>query len=159
MERFYETLVEYPDIINNKCCDILFGEYLRRLNNKYVFGRLELNLYNYRIHGNENSITGFIQSNRDAYLRNVPHPLLGEPSLPDYILDFNDCLYKNMDIYLHDIFLRTIVGSDIDSIIKSEFPIDHDLMDFVDECHYKKINDLYHYLRFVCNMIYDQKLL
>jgi hypothetical protein len=159
MERFYETLVEYPDIINNKCCDILFGEYMRRMNNNYIFGRLNMKLYNYRITENQESVTGFIQSNRHAYNRNVPHPLIGEPSLPDYILDFNECLYKNIDVYLHDVFLKTIVGCDIDSIIKSEFPIDHDLMDFVDECHLNKIKELYNYLRMVCNMIYDQKLL
>jgi len=158
VERFYNTISEYSEIINNKCCDIFFGEYLRRLDTNYIFGRLNMKLYNYRVVENKESITGIIQSRQGIYTRNNPHPCIGDPSLPDYILDFNDYLYKNIDVYLHDVFLRTIVGCDIEYIIKSEFPVDHDLIHFVDECHYKKIKELYDYLCMVCNLLYDQKI-
>lgn len=158
MERFYQILIDYPDIINNKCCDILFGEYMRRLSEKYIFGRLEMNLYNYRVTENQESITGVIQSRQGIYTRNKPHPPLGDPSLPDYILDWNEYLYKNIDVYLHDVFLRTIVGCKLDYIIKAEFPADHDLIKFIDDCHLNKIETLHNYLIMVCNLLYDQPI-
>lgn len=158
MERFYNSLKDHPDIIDNKCCDVLFGEFLRRLGLNYFFGRLDMRLYNYRVTENQDSITGVIQARQSIYTKKEQHPPLGSPELTDYILDWNDYLYQNLDVYLHDVFLRSIVGCDMEYILKSEFLVDYDLIPFIDDCHTKKMRELHEHLRKVCNNMYDIKM-
>jgi hypothetical protein len=155
IERFYESIREHPDIIDHKCCDVLFGEFMRRLGINYFFGRLDMRLYNYRVTENQDSVTGVIQSKQGVYTRQSQHPPLGDPTLPDYILDWNDYLYEHLDVYLHDVFLRTIVGCKMDYILQAEFRTDYDLLPYVDDCHTKKMRDFHEYLKEVCNKLYD----
>lgn len=159
LERFYDRIKDYPDIIDNKCCDILFGEYMRRLNKDFVFARLNMKLYNYRVEENQDSITGVIQSKQGFYTRNNEHPPIGDPRLPEYILDWNDYLYKHLDAYLHDVFLRTIVGCNMEYILQSEFRKDYELLSFIDECHVNKMREKHEYWRMVCSKLYDVPLL
>jgi Glycosyl transferase family 2 len=158
LERFYDTLDGYDDIIDNKCCDVLFGEYMRRLSLSYFFARLDMRLYNYRVVENKDSVTGVIQSKQGLYSVKEPHPPLGDPRLPEYILDWNDYLYDNLDVYMHDIFLRSIVGCDIDYIFKAEFMANYDLLEYIDECHIDKMKEYYEYLRTASNLLYDFKI-
>lgn len=158
MDRFYNTLAPHQDVIDNKCCDVLFGEYMRRLSDRHVFGRMNTRLYNYRVTENQDSVTGTIQARQQIYTRNNPHPPLGDPRLPDYILDWNDYLHENLGVYLHDVFLRTLVGCEINYILQAEFRLDADLLQYVDECHLKKIYELHHYLRGICAKLYDAPL-
>ena len=157
IERFYDRIKEYPDIIDNKCCDILFGEYLRRLGTNFIFARLDMRLYNYRVEENQDSITGVIQSKQGFYTRFKQHPSIGDPQLPDYILDWNDYLYEHLDAYLHDVFLRTVVGCNIEYILQSEFRNDYELLQYVDECHVDKMRTFHEYLRGICGKLYDIK--
>jgi hypothetical protein len=158
MNCFYDRIKEYPDIIDNKCCDILFGEFLRRLGEKNIFARLDMKLYNYRIEENEDSITGVIKSKQGFYTRYNQHPPLGDPELPEYILDWNDYLYEHLEAYLHDVFLRTVVGCNMETILKAEFRKDYEILEFVDECHVEKMKILHEYLRSVCYNLYDIKI-
>ena len=158
MDRFYAAIMDHPDIIDNKCCDVLFGEYLRRLSPDHFFGRLDMRLYQYRITENQDSVTGVIQARQSIYTKNEAHPPLGDPRLPDYILNWNDYLYENLDVYLHDVFLRTIVGCDMDYILRMEFRNDYDLLPYVDECHADKMREKHEYWRSVCAKLYDVKL-
>jgi len=157
IERFYDRIREYPDIIDNKCCDILFGEYLRRLGTNFIFARLDMRLYNYRVEENQDSITGVIQSKQGFYTRFKQHPPIGDPQLPDYILDWNDYLYEHLDAYLHDVFLRTVVGCNMEYILQSEFRNDYELLQYVDECHVEKMRKFHEYLRGICGKLYDIK--
>ena len=158
MDRFYDRIREFPDIIDNKCCDILFGEYLRRSGQNIIFARLDMRLYNYRVDENQDSITGVIQSKQGFYTRFKKHPPIGDPKLPEYILDWNDYLYEHLDAYLHDVFLRTVVGCNMEYILQSEFRNDYELLQFVDECHVEKMRTFHEYLREVCGKLYDIKL-
>jgi hypothetical protein len=158
LDRFYSCIKEYPDIIDNKCCDILFGEYMRRLGQGFFFARLDSRLYNYRVEENQDSITGVIQSKQNFYTRSKQHPPLGDPQLPEYILDWNDYLYEHLDAYLHDVFLRTIVGCNIEYILQAEFRNDYELLKYVDDCHIEKIRNKYEYWREVCGKLYDIKI-
>jgi len=158
MDRFYAAIMDHPDIIDNKCCDVLFGEYLRRLSQEHFFGRLDMRLYQYRVTENQDSVTGVIQARQSIYTKNEPHPPIGDPKLPEYILDWNDYLYENLDVYLHDVFLRTIVGCDMDYILRMEFRNDYDLLPYVDECHADKMQEKHEYWRSVCAKLYDVKL-
>jgi hypothetical protein len=155
MNTFYNRLNEYPDIIDNKCCDVLFAEYLRRLNTDYLFCRLDEKLYNYRIEDNSDSITGFIKENQHKYARLNDPPSIVDPTFADYVVDWNECLYENMEVYIHDVFLRTIVGCDLEYILKAEFRADYVLLPFVDECHTEKIKNTHEYLRNACNKLFD----
>ena len=152
---FYERLLDYPDIIDNKCCDVVFAEYLRRSGPDYLFCRIEDQLYKYRVDDNTDSITGFIKGNQQRYTRFNQKPSITDINFADYVVDWNECLYDNMDIYLHDIFLRTIVGCDIDYILKAEFRGDSELFDFVDSCHLEKIMKKHKYWRGVCDKLFD----
>jgi len=160
MERFYNVLTNggHDDVIDNKCCDVLFGEYMRRLGENYFFARLDMRLYNYRITENQDSITGVIQSKQGYYTKKDPHPPLGDPRLPEYILDWNDYLHENLDVYMHDVFLRTIVGCELDYILRAEFMTNYDLLEYVDDCHKDKIKEFHLYLRTVCSKLYDIKI-
>lgn len=155
IERFYDSLKDHQDIIDHKCCDVLFGEYMRRLGPNYFFGRLDMRLYNYRVNENQDSVTGIIQSKQGFYTRKTQHPPIGDTSLPDYILDWNDYLHENLDVYLHDVFLRTLVGCEMQYILQAEFRSDYDLIPYVDECHSNKMRELHDYLRTVCAKLYD----
>jgi len=155
MTRFYGIINEYPDVVDNKCCDVLFGEYMRRLGPNYFFGRLDMRLYNYRVTENQDSVTGVIKARQSIYTKNDAHPPLGDPHLPDYILDWNDYLYANLDVYLHDVFLRTIVGCDLDYILRAEFRTDYDLLPYVDGCHLTRIRELHEYLKMICGKLFD----
>ena len=136
----------------------MFGEFIRRLGVGYFFGRLDMRLYNYRVTENQDSITGVIQSRQSLYTKKQQHPPLGSEELTDYIIDWNEYLYKHMEVYLHDVFLRSIVGCDMEYILKSEFLVDYDLIPYIDECHVKKMRDFHEYLRGICNQMFDIKL-
>jgi len=155
MERFYHSIRDHPDIIDHKCCDVLFGEFMRRLGLNYFFARLDMRLYNYRVTENQDSVTGVIQAKQGVYTRQTQHPPLGDPQLPDYILDWNDYLYANLEVYMHDVFLRTLVGCKMEYILQAEFRTDYDLLPYVDKCHTQKMRDFHDYLRGVCAKLYD----
>jgi glycosyltransferase involved in cell wall biosynthesis len=157
-QRFYERLLENPDIINNKCCDVMFAEYLRRSGPEYIFYRLEEVLYYYRVEDNMDSITGHIRGSKKKYTRSTDAPSITDVNFSDYVVDWNDCLYENMDVYLHDVFLRTIVGSDLEYILKSEFRADYELLPFVDSCHVERIKKEHEYWLGICNKLYDIRL-
>jgi len=155
IKTFYNRLVNYPDIIDNKCCDVLFAEYLRRIENDYLYCRLEEKLYNYRVDDNSESITGFIKENQHKYTRLNNPPSIMDPAFSDYVVDWNECLYENMDVYIHDVFLRTIVGCELDYILRAEFRADYELLPFVDNCHVIKIKEKHEYWRGICNNLFD----
>jgi hypothetical protein len=153
---FYTKLSNYPDIINDKCCDVLFGEYLRRSGPNKLFIRINEKYYNYRVENNSDSVTGFIMSNQKKYnqLQQAP-PREHVQEWADYVIYWNDYLKEHMDIYIHDTYLRTLVGCDLDYILRAEFMANYSLIDFVDACHVQKIADYHHRLRTVCNELYD----
>jgi len=153
--KFYDKLIDYPDIIDNKCCDVLFAEYLRRASPEHLYCQLNEKLYNYRIEQNSDSITGYIKGNQQRYTRFNQQPPITDINFADYVVDWNECLYENMEVYLHDIFLRTIVGCDLDYILRAEFRSDSELFGFVDSCHLEKIKTNHEYWRSVCNKLFD----
>jgi hypothetical protein len=153
--KFYEKLIDYPDIIDNKCCDVLFAEYLRRSSPDHLYCQLKENLYNYRVEENSDSITGYIKGNQQKYTRFNQSPGITDINFADYVVDWNECLYENMEVYLHDIFLRTIVGCDLDYILKAEFRSDSELFGFVDSCHLEKIKKNHQYWRGACDKLFD----
>jgi hypothetical protein len=153
--RFLTKIEPFPDVLDNKCCDVLFAEYLRRSNQNLLFLRLEDPCYNYRVDDNNDSITGFIKTNQHHYsVRSIPPPE-GDPSWPDYVLDWNDYLYENMHVFLHDVYLRTIVGCNLEFILEQEFRANVPLLPYVDESHYTKIKALHERVQMACNFIYD----
>jgi len=153
--KFYEKLVDYQDIIDNKCCDVLFAEYLRRASPDNLYCQLNEKLYNYRIEENSDSITGYIKGNQQRYTRFNQTPAITDINFADYVVDWNECLYENMEVYLHDIFLRTIVGCELDYILRAEFRSDSELFGFVDNCHLEKIKKNHEHWRSVCNKLFD----
>jgi len=155
LTKFYERLENYPDIIDNKCCDVLFAEFLRRSGPEYVFGRIEEKLYNYRVENNSESITGWIKENQGKYTRFNEPPSLMNINFCEYVADWNECLYENMEVYLHDIFLRTIVGCELDYILNAEFAADSALFTYVDKYHLENITEKHYYWRNTCNKLFD----
>jgi hypothetical protein len=154
--NFYNKLKDHQDIIDNKCCDVLFAEYLRRLNpDEYLFCRIEDKLYNYRVDNNSDSITGLIKGNQHKYTRLNNPPSIFDPNFSEYVVDWNEYLYENMDIYIHDVFLRTIVGCNLEYILRAEFRADYELLPFIDECHVHKITERHQHWISVCNKIFD----
>ncbi len=91
LTRFFEIVAPDSRLLNNTCCDVLLGEYLRRLSPTWSFAILTKPCYQYRIHNNADSITGAIQSKHGDY-----HPQSSCPPEPDspewakYVIDWND---------------------------------------------------------------------
>jgi hypothetical protein len=158
LSDFYNRIENYQYVIDNKCCDILFAEYLRRLNPKYMFSFITDNLYNYR-RGDENneSVTGTIMETKEKIVRKSNPPPLDDEKFTEYIFDWNDYLHDNLHIYLHDTFLRTVVGCSFDTILKAEFLLDYPYLDYIDEIHVNKLKFYYDCLRTICMETYDVK--
>ena len=76
-------------------------------------------------------------------------------SFSEYVVNLNEYLHENIDVYLHDVFLRTIVGCELEYILNAEFRGDYALFPYVDNCHLEKIKQSHEYLRGVCNKLFD----
>ena len=157
--EFFDRLKLYPDVIENKCCDIVLGEFLRRRKSADLFSFINGKFYNYRRENNTDSVTGSIMTNKDKKTRTPNPPSMNDISIVDYIIEFNDFLNvkENMDIYLHDTYLRTVVGVPFEDILKSEFMADYPLLEYVDICHVDKLRVFHDRLRLICLSIYDDK--
>jgi hypothetical protein len=150
-----EILRPYPDVIDNKCCDVLFGEYLRRLNSNMLYAIVNLKLYNYRIDNNSDSITGEIKQLGNV----VRKPMDVTPdNMEECAKDLDNYLDEHIDIYIHDTYLRTIVGMDFDTILKYEFMNEYNVLGLVKKEHMQKIYDFHSRLRQVANLVFDVKL-
>ena len=153
--RFMELLRPYPDVLDNKCCDVLFGEYLRRLNSNMLYAIVNLKLYNYRIDNNSDSITGEIKQLGNV----VRKPMDVTPdNMEECAKDLDNYLDEHIDIYIHDTYLRTIVGMDFDNILKHEFMNEYNVLGLVKKEHMQKIYDFHSRLRQVANLVFDVKL-
>lgn len=156
LAQFYAKLTPYPDILDDKCCDVLFAEHLRRSGPNKLFARITEKLYNYRVDNNTDSITGVIQTNQPKYTNLVQAPPREHVAeWAEYVVYWNDYLYEHIQVYIHDTYLRTLVGCELDYILRSEFMKNYELVEFVDKCHVEKIRDYHHRLRGICNEIYD----
>lgn len=159
LKTFYEKLAPYPDILDDKCCDVLYAEHLRRAGENKLFIRIQEKLYNYRVENNSDSITGVIQTNQPKYTILKPAPPREQvQEWADYIVYWNGYLYENMQVYIHDTYLRALVGCEFDYILRNEFLANYPLMEFVDACHVEGLRAYYDRLRDICNIIYDIKI-
>jgi glycosyltransferase involved in cell wall biosynthesis len=145
--------------LNNRCCDILLVEYLRRLNPlTNAFARLDIpektSLYHYRKLENDESVTETIlKSHRFLW---TPSPTsIGDVRFADYIVAWNDYLHENLHYYLHDMFLRTVVGCDLEYILRTEFQGDYIYLEFVDPIHKERMIAQYEATRALCLRLYD----
>jgi hypothetical protein len=159
LAQFYAKLTPYPDVLDDKCCDVLFAEHLRRSAPNKLFARITEKLYNYRVDNNTDSITGVIQSTQSKYTNLVQAPPRENVAeWAEYAIYWNEYLYENIQVYIHDTYLRTLVGCELDYILRSEFMKNYELVEFVDKCHVEKIGAYHHRLRDICNELYDIKI-
>jgi hypothetical protein len=154
LHTFFQKMTPFSAYIDHRCADVLFAEYLRRLHSP--FHRLPLELYHYRRENNEDSITGSIMQQQTTTVRLANPPEPNDPSLLNYLQEWNQYLHTHLDIYLHDTFLRTIVGVDFDSILRAEFLADYPYLDRVDACHVQKMYVEWQTIRHMCHVIYEQ---
>lgn len=155
MKHFYNELSQYSSVVNDKCCDVLFAEYLRRLNDPHLFIQLHENYYNYRTDNNEASITGFIKSNRFQYSNVGSAPSKEDPIYETYLSNWNDYVQENMHIYIHDVYLRTLVGCQLQEILEAEFLGNSSLIQHMDSSLMQTITDWHILIRKACNKIYE----
>ena len=153
--EFLNKIEPYEDIIDNICCDILLGEYLRRTRNQRLFSRIEQPLYNYRRdETNNDSVTGDI-TDKQTKIHIANPPDKDDVAIIDYILTWNEYLNENLHIYLHDTFLKTVIGWDLENILKSEFRYDYPYLEYVDCKHIEEIQKYHFYLLNICKTMYD----
>ena len=158
IKQFMEIVEKHPIILNDKCCDVLFGEYLRRKNNNWIFMKLPVHYYNYRVDDNSGSITGFIKSKQSLYTNITTPPQMDSNNWQEYVFNWNEHLHDNIDIYLHDTYLRSLVGCNFEEILKSEFLANYPLLSYVDKDHVIKINEKHILVKAICDQLYDIKL-
>jgi len=152
---FFEKLAPYRDVIENKCCDIVWAEYLRRLDPSRLFSCVDKKMYYYRRHDNADSVTGEISNIQTRIIRRANPPAFHDAAFADYIVDWDQYLHENLDFYLHDTFLRTVVGNGFDDILRAEFLADYPYLEYVDACHVAKLRALYDRLHGICQKLYE----
>ena len=67
LERFFESVEPVPGVLDDRCCDVLLGEYLRRKSTEWIYVPINMALYNYRVEENADSVTGVIQQNQPRF--------------------------------------------------------------------------------------------
>lgn len=155
LETFITMLLPYPDILDNKCCDVFFAEYLRRLNDDNIFAIIPKMLYNYRQDNNDDSVTGVIK----GFGRSIRKPRqVTNENLHECAKELDEYLDKEIEIYLHDIYLRTIVGSDFNTIMQNEFLSEYPLLNMIKKDHIETMWLFHSRLKTVANEIYDIKV-
>ena len=159
MKTFIKTTAKYPDILRDKCCDVLLAEYLRRKLNTWIFIQLPVKYYNYRIEENNDSITGFIKLNQTKYtLQTHPPSDNGTDEWKSYLQEWNEYVGENMHVFLHDTYLRSIVGYDLQRILQAEFRNNYELTEHIDNQHIEKIDNFHKRVQQVANELYDIQL-
>jgi hypothetical protein len=153
--KFYNIVSKHPIIMNDKCCDVLFAEYLRRLNSDKIFIQMKESYYNYRTENNNDSVTGIIQNNKVYYTNKTKPPNKKSKEFIDYVLNFNQYFQNNIRIYLHDTYLRTIVGCSYDKILKMELLNNYDILEYIDINNINKLKNLHEYLLEICKELYE----
>jgi len=156
--RFFNVISKYDDVLDNKCCDIIFAEYLRRSGENFAFGRITDPLYNYRIEDNGDSITGSIKYQQTQIRVPNPPSLSDETALKPYVFELDKYIKENIDIYKHDTYLRAVVGIQFDDIMQKEFKADYGLLPYVDQTPLIEILKYWQRLRNICNELYDIKI-
>ena len=155
LTRFCNVVEPTIGVLDDRCCDVLFAEYLRRKSPEWVYATIEQPLYYYREDENDDSITGFIQMNQHKYTNQTSPPPMDDDNWLSYVLAWNDYLGDNIHIFLHDTYLRTLVGCDLDTILRAEFKNNYFILDYVDQKHIGRITELHNRVKQVCAEIYD----
>jgi hypothetical protein len=154
--RFFATVEQFPDVLDNKCCDVLFAEFLRRLDpDKYFFAYLTDKYYHYRTENNADSVTGIIQTNQKVIR---PAREVTQENRQECIAELNEYLKSNISIYLHDTFLYSVVGLDFDGILQREFKTEYPIVSEIHQDPIQQMRTLHENLRNVCNLIFDIKV-
>jgi glycosyltransferase involved in cell wall biosynthesis len=156
LTRFMDVVRPFPDILHHKCCDVLFGEYLRRVDpNTFLYGTVTDKYYNYRVDNNSDSITGEIQQ-RTKLVR--PAREITDSNRAECAAELNEYLNKNIEIYIHDTYVRTIIGNSFDEILQNEFKSEYLVLPMIDTKHILEIHDYHTRLRDVANQLYFIKI-
>ena len=155
LTRFCNVVEPTIGVLDDRCCDVLFAEYLRRKSPEWVYATIEQPLYHYREDENDDSVTGFIQMNQHKYTNQTSPPQLADDNWLSYVLEWNNYLRDNIHIFLHDTYLRTLVGCDLDTILRAEFKNNYFILDYVEQKHIGRITELHNRVKQVCAEIYD----
>ena len=155
LQYFMDKVAPHAEVLNHSCCDVLFGEYLRRIKPEYLYAAINAPLYNYRTSDNSDSITGSIQV-RNKLVRKARE--ITVENMHEAAKELNEYLSTDLAIYLHDTFLRTIIGTDFENILQSEFKSEIAILHLIDRRYIVKMMDLHNRIRDVCNSLYDIKI-
>lgn len=155
LQTFMDKVSPHPDILDHKCCDVLFGEYLRRIKPEFLYAAINQPLYNYRVSDNSDSVTGIIQS-KNKTVRKARE--ITTENMHETAKELNDFLNTESAIYLHDTYLRTLIGQDFENILQNEFKSEVAVLHLIDRIHIVKLLDLHNRLRSICNELYDIKI-
>jgi hypothetical protein len=151
--KFLKTVQEYPEVLDNKCCDVFFAEFLRRLDpTKYMFGYLTDKYYNYRTEDNADSVTGVIQSGQKT-VRTAR--IVTAENRQQCIDELNSYLTEHLTIYLNDFYLYSVVGVDFDSILQREFKTEYCILSEINPIFIEELRTLHEKLLKIANIIYD----
>ena len=157
---FYSKLMLSGDvetvnmIIDHQCCDILFAEYLRRLTTDqiHVYSRIVESYYHYRVTENEDSVTGVIKGNQPAVWQ--PMIVNRAEDIPVYIDLYHAYLSEHLSVYLHDVFLRTVVCMEFDAIIRAELKSDYQYIDHIDAKYMGALLEYHTRIKEVCDKMF-----
>jgi 1-acyl-sn-glycerol-3-phosphate acyltransferase len=78
--------------------------------------------------------------------------VIGEP------LIFSKWFDNELDIYIHDTYVRTIIGNSFDEILQNEFKSEYLVLPMIDTKHILEIHEYHSRLREVANQLYFIKI-
>jgi hypothetical protein len=155
LQNFMDKVSKHSEVLDHSCCDVLFGEYLRRIRPEFLYAAINTPLYNYRRSNNDDSITGEIQK-RNKLVRKARE--ITVENMDECAKELNDYLKTDLGVYLHDTYLRTIIGCDFENILHLEFKSEIAILHLIDRTHIVRMMDLHNSLKDVCNELYDMKI-
>tara|TARA_B110000967_G_C18896685_1_gene571218 strand:+ start:1014 stop:1964 length:951 start_codon:yes stop_codon:yes gene_type:complete len=157
LTKFFNVISKHENVLNNKCCDIFLGEYLRRLNNDKNFIQMKEQYYNYRTINNNDSITNYIQSKQSEYNKILKenYPNVDNPEFIHYLLKINIFLIDNIDVFLHDTYLYSIIGIKFDNILQKTLLVNYQIKNLIDCEFSKELYKLYFVINEISKELYD----
>jgi hypothetical protein len=152
---FYTQLQNNKDVLEHSCCDVLFGEYLRRKSQEWGYLRLTETCYHYRTDENPESITHFITSQQNKYTNRSIPPSKEDPTWEEYIQGYNNFLHENMKAFEHDLYVLCVIGIEFDAFLKREFLANYSILNYVDSCHVEGLRAKHNYWIPIFRSIYE----
>jgi hypothetical protein len=147
------TQNNYDYYFDNKMCDVLFSSYLRHLDSRHIFTRIDEKLYNYN--RNEYSITTQISRQNEINKKKIPKK---ENNFEIFIQGLNETLEENMESIKNNIFVKYSMRKlSFENILNELLKENYKYKNKINKKILEKIKVEYDDIKYLCDILYQYK--